>query len=486
MEVQTVKSLEHANPSASSPCFGSVRPSAMLRWPAAALIGLLAVVGCGGSGGELPDNPDAGTDEPDATTPGNGTPDASVPDSRPGPDAGPPEGFDFPDKIKPPNGAANNFFGYSVAASGDIIVVGAPFYDRLLDGEVVDASIGTAYVFERNGGTWVQTAQLFSSDNTTSSMFGWSVGVDGEVIAVGAWKQASTGTQFGAVYVFERAGSTWGQSFRITPPAGDDQEAFGYAISVSNDRIAVGAPIYTDIDDNEPATPAYVFERTGPAWTGTRVEPVDDPRDAWFGSSIALDGDTLVVGAPGYKLPGPGAGAAYVFERTGANWNQTLRLTDASGQIEDFFGRSVAVHGDVIVVGAEGGGDPTILNTGMAVVYERSADIWAETTRLIPADSMVGQQIGFSVAVHGATIVVGANRDDDLGFDAGAAYVYDQDGDGSWVQYSKIYTPDGFNGDHFGAAVAVTDTFIVTGSRYDDDDGVDSGSIYVFDRDSSP
>lgn len=485
MEVQTVKSLEHANPTAPSPCRSLARSGARLPWPATTLIGLLVAAGCGGAGSDLPADPDGGSGDQDGSM-GPGTPDAMVPDGRPGPDAGPPEGFDFPDQITASNGAANNWFGYSVAAAGDVIVVGAPFYDRVMDGEVIDASIGTVYVFERMDGTWVQTAQLFSSDGATSAMFGWSVGVDGDLIAAGAWKQASTGTQLGAVYVFERNGATWGQSARLTPPAGDAQEAFGYAVAVSADRVAVGAPINTDIDENEPATPAYVFERSGVVWNGTPIRPGDDARDAWFGTSIALDGDTLVVGAPGHKLPRPGAGAAYVYEHDGNGWDQVAQLDDPDGQTEDFFGRSVAVHDDVIVVGAEGGDGPALPNSGVAVVYERSEGTWSETALLAPDDSVVGQQIGFSVAVRGATIVVGANRDDQFGFDAGAAYVYEQDTDGNWVQFSKIYDPDGFNGDHFGAALAVTDTFIVAGSRYDDEDGVESGSLYVFEKLAAP
>jgi hypothetical protein len=231
-----------------------------------------------------------------------------------------------------------------------------------------------------------------------------------------------------------------------------------------------------------------VFERSGANWVGTRLQPSDDPRDSWFGYSVALSGDVVVVGAPGFErlgqgLPQHGAGAAFVFEANGSgNWSQTAQLEDSEGTTKDFLGRNVAVDGDVIVVGSEAGGDPTSLNTGIALVFERPAgtlDPWVESARLLPQGVAVGTQLGYSVAVRGGTIVIGAHHDDQFGTDSGAAYVYEKDGD--WIQTSKLYNPGSLGGDHFGASAAIaSDTTIVVGARYDDDDGYDSGSIYVF------
>lgn len=478
-----VKSLIPANP--RQPGMAEARrpggAHAMIRW--STVLALLAA-GCGGSA-PPPAEPDGGVDRPDANIDppvdggDGGTIDAIDPNR---PDAGPPLGFDYPTPLTASNGAALNWFGYSVAADENVIVVGSPFYDEVVGDEVVDPSIGSAYIYERIGDTWEETTQLLSSASVrTSSLFGWSVAIDGNVMAVGAWNEDIAGDQFGAVYVYERVGGAWIQNAKLVPLSGDDQERFGHSVAVSGSRIAVGAPFISDVDDNERATPAYVFERNGSNWIGTRLLPADDPRDSWFGYSIALSGDVVVVGAPGDKKRGLGTGAAYVFENNGASWNQTARLEDAEGGVQDFLGRDVAVDGDVIVVGAEAGGDPTTLNTGIALVYERPAGTWVESARLVPEGVAVGTQVGYAVEVRGSTIVVSAHHDDQFGTDSGAAYVYEKDAAAGWLETSKLYNPTSGGGDHFGAAAAIAGAgTIVVGARYDDDDGYDSGSIYVF------
>jgi hypothetical protein len=484
-----VKSLIPANPRQPGTAEAR-RPGgahATIRWPAALA---LLVAGCGGSSPPPPStDPDGGVTPPDAgtvPTEDGGAPIDAIDPNRP--DAGPPVGYDFPTPLTASDGAALNWFGYSVAADDNVIVVGSPFYDLVVGDQVSDPSIGAAYVFERIGDTWQQTTQLLSSASVrTSSMFGWSVAVDGNIIAVGAWNEDVPGDQIGAVYVFERSGGAWTQNAKLVPLSGDDQERFGHSVAVSGTRIAVGAPLISDVDDSVDATPAYVFERNGTNWIGTRLLPNDDPRDSWFGYTVALSGNVAVVGAPGFKrlgqgLPINGVGAAYVFEANGAGgWNQTARLEDLEGAANDFLGRGVAVDGDVIVAGSEAGGDPTTLNTGTALVFERPTGTWVESARLLPEKVAVGTQLGYAVAVRGGTIVVSAHHDDQFGTDSGAAYVYEKDGASGWVQASKLYNPGSLGGDHFGASAAIaSDTTIVVGARYDDDDGYDSGSIYVF------
>lgn len=479
-----MKSLEHANPRQPVVCTGELRLGsvrATTQWPAA-MLALFTAAGCGGSGGP-PTTVDAGEPGPDAAVTDGGGPGDIDGGGPPGPDAGPPAGFEFPDLVTANDGAALNWFAYSVAADNNVIVVGAPFYDRISGGEITEPSIGAAYVFELIGDTWMQTAQLLSSasgENKISGMFGWSVAVDDNLIAVGAWNE-TVGSQTGAVYVFERVGGAWVPAGKILPLSGDEQERFGHSVAVSGSRIAVGAPFVTDTDDNEPPTPSYVFERSGANWVGTRLRPQGAADDSWFGYSIDISGDTVVVGAPGYEVPGrgTGVGTAFVFEFNGSGWAQSAQIFDVNGQAQDFLGRDVAVDGDVVVAGSEAGGNPTSLNTGMALVYERANGVWSETGRLIPASAAVANEIGYAVDVRGSTILVGAHRDDQFGTDSGAAYVFEKDGTG-WAEKSKLYNPSGRSGDHFGASVVVNEGFVLVGARFDDDTGTDSGSLYVF------
>lgn len=402
------------------------------------------------------------------------TPDASVPR----PDAGPPPFFNYPIKLTASDGASNNWFGWSVAATEDVIVVGAPFYDEFDEtGAIVEPSIGAAYVFERVNGNWVQTIRLITDDEETSSMFGWAVATNGDVIAVGAWNH-DVGSQKGAVFVFERQGGTWVETTRIDPMTGDDQDRFGFSLSMEGNLLAVGAPLIDQLSDA--STPAYVFERdTDGSWDGTRLVAGDGSRGGVFGHSIALSGNTVVVGAPHDSQVITTAGAAYVFEYDGSDWNQVTKLVDPSGQMSDYFGRAVAIQADTIAVGAEFGGE---LNTGSIHMFERQGGVWTGAGVLMASDRSVDDRLGGGgMVVQDGQLVVGAHNRDDMGAQSGAAYVFEK-GASSWDEISKLIANDGEPGDNLGFSVAVAGSMVVVGSRYDDDDGMESGSAYVFER----
>lgn len=431
-------------------------------------------LGCGGSG-VGPGGSDAGGDA--------GTPDANgpIPDARDmGPDAGPPPFFDYPVKLTASDGAPHNWFGWSVAATADVIVVGAPFYDELdEEGAIVEPAIGAVYVFERSGGEWSQTARLITANEETSAMFGYSVATNGDIIAVGAWKQ-NVGSQSGAVFVFERSGGSWVETAMLEPFSGDDQERFGFAVSMSGGVLAVGAPLIDEVDD--PSTPAYIFEKgASGSWSGTRLVASDDSIGGMFGYSIAVSGDTVVVGAPHDSTSATNAGSAYVFERDGNSWTEVAELTDPDADPMDFFGRGVAIDLDTIVVGVEFGGAPSLFDTGAAHVFERADGTWTEAGRLYAADNSVDDRFGAAMAVHGDRLIAGAFNRDDMGAQSGAAYVFERGASG-WSEISKLTSIDGAPGDNLGSAVAVVGDMVVVGSRYDDDDGMDSGSVYVFER----
>ena len=457
-------------------------PSETGRWWCAGIALALAVTAAGpGCGGSNPSGePDTGIADggPDAGD-GSGMVDAGV-----RPDAAPPPFFNYPLKVGALDGAPRNWFGWSVAATTDVVVVGAPFFD-LFDGAgaITEPSIGAAYVFERSGDEWTQTARLITNDEQTSAMFGWSVATNGDIIAVGAWNHNLSGSsQTGGVFVFERQSGGWIESDLLEPFSGDDQERFGYSVSMSGNRVAVGAPFIGD--DTDPSTPAYIFEQGGDGtWSGARLEPEDGSVGGLFGYSIALSGDTAVVGAPhdSGRVGAITAGAAYVFQYDGSGWQQVDKLGDSVGEVDDYFGRAVAIDGDLIAVGVENGGEPTLLGTGAVFAYQRVDGLWTAAGKLVPDDIAVGDRLGFALAVHGGRIVAGAYQHDEMGTNAGAAYVFENDG-ALWQPISKLVASDGAAGDHLGASVAVVGRKVVVGARYDDDDGTDSGSIYLFER----
>jgi hypothetical protein len=216
------------------------------------------------------------------------------------------------------------------------------------------------------------------------------------------------------------------------------------------------------------------------AWEETKLTASNGTAGDFFGARVALDEERIVVGAPRNDRYGALSGSVYVYEADGAGgWAET-ELTASDGAAE--FG-VVAVDGERVVVGAPGDGTNG-LNAGSLYVYEfDGAGGWTET-KLVASDGASGDRFGFSVAVAGDRIAVGAHGDDDNGSDSGSAYVYEPDGAGGWTE-TKISASDGATADAFGISVTTDGDRVVVGSHGDDDNGALSGSVYVYESDGA-
>ncbi len=226
-----------------------------------------------------------------------------------------------------------------------------------------------------------------------------------------------------------------------------------------------------------------------PAWAVTPVEVAklladDGATNDFFGFSIALCGDTAVIGAfrDSDDVKGVDSGSAYVFTRSGTNWSQQAKLTAADGAGNDTFGGSVALSDDTAVIGAlRGDDDVNGVDSGSAYVFTRSGTTWSQQTKFTAADGAAGDEFGYSVALSGDTVVIGAARDDDKGNDSGSAYVFTRSG-ASWSQQAKLTVADGAADDVFGWGVALSGDTVVIGaptSIFVLPGG--TGSAYVFD-----
>ncbi|MGQ0431856.1 MAG: FG-GAP repeat protein [Microthrixaceae bacterium] len=320
-------------------------------------------------------------------------------------------------KLTPSDGVRGDRFGWSVAISGDTIVVGAMWHDV---GAHVDQ--GAAYVFTRTAGTWTEQAKLRATDGLPLAEFGISVAVSDDDVLVGAMTLADEvgAPPQGSAYLFSRVDEHWTQQAKLTPPDGVFGSGFGFRVALDGDTAVVGAS-----RDNGGLGAAHVFNRTDGHWTAQAelTAPNGVAGDA-FGFWVGLDDDTIVVGAPAHN----GQGAAYVFTRSGGQWTPQATLTASDGTDKaanpphgDYFGRSVAVSGDTIVVGAEF--DKVSADNagqGSAYVFERTGTTWSETTHLSAADADL---FGVSVGVSGDTAVVGASFSE-VGDAQGAAYVW--------------------------------------------------------------
>ena len=386
------------------------------------------------------------------------------------------------------DGSAYDKFGVSVSVSGDTMVVGA--YNDDDNG----SDSGSAYILYRNHdgiNNWGQVKKITASDSYPSDYFGYSVFISGNTLVVGAYGDDDYGNDSGSAYIFDRdegGADNWGQVAKIIASDAAAGDYFGYSTSIDGNTVVVGA-----YRKNDNAGLAYVFERPSGGWADmtetTKIIPDDGAVDDYFGHSVSISGDTILVGAYGddygsYII----VGSAYLFYRNEGgndNWGQKKKLFPDPGGFSPnvYFGYSVSISGDTAVVGAYWDWH-NFTPCGSAYIFERNAfmipDIWARVQKITP-DNEDSSQFGYSVSVSGDTILVGAYMDDENGVGSGSAYVFDRDPDfDSWSEVQKITAVDAAASDHFGNSVSISGDTMVIGAYNDDDNGSNSGSAYVY------
>jgi len=366
-------------------------------------------------------------------------------------------------------------FGFSVALDGDTAVVGEP-YDDIDESWLEDA--GSARVFVRDGEDWIEQAELTSPEWANYDKFGWSVALNGDTAMIGApWDDPG-----GSVHVFVEDYGSWAWWETLTASDAAPNDRFGTAVALDGDTVVVGAALDAHAGGTQ-AGSAYVFTRDGEMWTEqAKLVASDAAAYDHFGASVALKGDVLVVGARhDDHAGGENAGSVYVYVRSGSAWTEQARLTAEDAAADDCFGWSVALDGDTALVGAYRDDHAGGADAGSAYVFGRSTEGWTQQARLMAADAMAADYFGVSVALDGPMAVVGSYGDDHAGgTDAGSTYVFFRSA-GQWTEQVQLTASDAAAGDRFGNAVAVENDTILAGAYLDDDGGEeDAGSAYVF------
>ncbi|MFZ5818263.1 MAG: BspA family leucine-rich repeat surface protein [Chloroflexota bacterium] len=365
------------------------------------------------------------------------------------------------------DGTHEDYFGWSIAMLGDTLLVG-------MYGD--DGGKGSAYVFTRSGATWNQQAKLTASDGAAGDRFGGSVAISGDTAIIGANLDDDKGTNSGSAYVYTRSGSTWSQQQKLTASDGTPASNFGYSVAISGDTAIVGV-----VNEAGGQGSAYVYTRSGSTWSQQqKLTASDGASDDNFGGSVVVSStqNVAIIGASYDDDKGANSGSAYVYTRSGSAWSQQQKLTPSDGAADDKFGSSVAMSGDTAVIGAAFDDDKGT-NSGSAYVYTYSGSAWSQQQKLTASDGAGFDNFGGSVAVSGNTAVVGAYWHDTF---TGSAYVYTRSGS-TWSQQQKLTASDGAMDDCFGSSVAVsTDTVIV--GAYGKDNY--KGAAYAFALSNSP
>jgi hypothetical protein len=307
---------------------------------------------------------------------------------------------------------------------------------------------------------WQEQAQLAASDGLAGDHFGGPVALSGNTALVGAWN-ADHGA--GAAYVFGHTPTGWTQQARLTAADSRASDWFGATVALSGDTALIGAPLAAH------SGAAYVFVRNGQQWRQqARLTARDGAPGDWFGRAVALSGESALVGAwYAHDL----MGAAYVFTRAASHWSQQAELTPSAGMPGDYFGTTVALSANTALIGAAG----SIDNTGSALIFTRNGTTWRQQARLTASDGRPGDTFGGAVALSADTALVGA------GFangNRGAVYVFTLLGQ-HWQPQARLTAGDGSSGDWFGHALALTGTAALVGAWWANSR---AGAVYVFAR----
>ena len=379
-------------------------------------------------------------------------------------------------KLTPSDAAGGDQFGTTLAVSSDYAIVGTPRKDG------VGRNSGAAYIFRRQGTEWVEQAKLLSSDGARADYFGISVAIDGDTALVGAHRTNEPLADCGTVYVFDRSGESWNQTARLTAPDPDSFAYFGFSVGIDGDTAIIGAT--RDDEKGIDAGAAYIFVRNQFGWVpqaklfGNNTEADDN-----FGFAVDVDGDFAIATSPKNK----GAGAAYIYRREGTEWEQKrnrvrIRMIPIDPDGATSFGVSVDIKGDIAAIGAIGAnvGDRVV---GAAYIFtQNEPPFWNQHTKLVAADRKGGDQLGFAVAIGENEVIAGAPRHNAGGLSSGAAYIFEQRENASWVESSKLSDGETASEDQFGVSVSISGNFAISGAQQDDEIAPNAGTAYIFER----
>lgn len=374
-----------------------------------------------------------------------------------------------------PSPGADHGYGYSVAISGTRVVVGAPGVNTS------SSYAGTAYVYDLSGAN--PTIPIQTLNNPTPAkydLYGYSVSISGDRVAIGAMRDDTVFVDAGAVYIYDLTTGTPSTPVRTLFNPGPASDYFGCAVSISGTRVVAGA-YRTDVTGINDAGAAYVYDLA----SGTPTTPIAvllDPTPAdgdKFGLSVSISGSKVVVGAYQDDTGAGNAGSIYVYDMDSGTPTTPLTINNPSPASQDIFGFNVSISGNLVVAGAHQD-DTGATDAGTAYVFDLTSLTPEVPVRAInnPAPGNA-DHFGFAVAISGNRVAVGAPMDEAGAADAGSAYAYDLSS-ASPTLPTAVLSPAGAI--HFGSSIAMSDAFAVVGAPHDNTAGSDSGAVYVYDR----
>ncbi len=357
-------------------------------------------------------------------------------------------------EIQLPIGDEGIGYGIDIDSDSNTLVVGAPF-----DEDSGDES-GSVYVYERmKGSRWQYRQKLIGSDSKQYDNFGYSVGLSGSMLVIGAYNEDGVSTDEGAVYLFEqRENGVWAQTQKLKSPNGKAQDRFGFSVDVNGNVLVSSAR--DDDDSGQNAGAVHIFERdNGAVWTHrVKLTPPSGSGGEYFGWSVSVYGDRILVGAKGDDSRGVGAGSAYVYRKIGNNWQLEQKILPEDLSSYDAFGTSVDFDGTSIVVGAPNDDSP-VFDSGSVYLYRHSGSRWERERKFTPIAPDGSERVGFDVAIFGSRIATTGQAEDGL---AMQGLIYEEVAPEEWIEASELLEVD--LSTIKGLSVSLSDEVITFGS----------------------
>ena len=376
------------------------------------------------------------------------------------------------------DGAPSDQFGYTLASVGNTVFVGAP--TKTIGG---NANQGAVYVITFTGGRWVQQAELTAADGAASDAFGSSLAASGTTLVVGALNKSFGGqVNQGAAYIFTFNGTSWAQTAELAGNDGAPGDAFGVSVALAGSSVLIGASDKT-IASHAFQGAVYVFTFDGVNWVEqAELTTSNGVTEDSFGRSLAVSGSTAIIGASTKTIAGHAfQGAAYIYAFNGTTWLPHALLTAPDGEANDYFGLSVAISGNTALVGCGGKNVGSNSSQGAAYVFTSNGGAWTQQAELTASDGAELDLFGSAVTLAGNTAVIGAPSKLVGNIPEGGAYLFTTDGT-NWTQQNELLSNDGAANDGFGDSAAILESNDVVVSAYAKALGANAfqGTAYVF------
>jgi len=416
-------------------------------------------------------------------------------------------------KVVPDARAASDNFGRSVSVSGNFAIVGAYKEDEDASDLNTLSDAGSAYIFQYNGSTWELQQKLVASDRAASDYFGYSVAISGNYAIVGAFQEdqdaldGNTLSNAGSAYIFHYNGTTWEQQQKLVSTDRAIDDNFGYSVAISGEYAVIGA--HNEDEDEalentiNSAGSAYIFKFNGSNWAQVqKIVGINRFSSSRFGSSVAISDSLIAVGTSNCWDPSGAnqilnAGAAYIFNlTTGSVWAMQQKIVPQVRARDDYFGYSVSLSNTHLLVGAYQEDEDsveanTLSNSGSAYLFKKNGSTWEQQAKIAAPDRQASDNFGFYVSISNNYALIGANNEDEDALEgntlsnAGSAYLFEL-GENGWEFRQKLVAGDRASSDFFGISVSISNETALIGAWYEDEDANNentrsaAGSAYFF------